>query len=911
MSTSKLERWTASSWRLPVASGLLLPLAHYGGLLLPNFVAFVPLLVWLDARTKATTRERVRGAVLFSLVCYGIGLEWIHAMLAISPLAALMYVALLVLFTIGAAVALPLLGWTRARTGWSWGFLLPVCWLPFEWLRTWGDLRMTVDHVAHGLAGFPFLIQFADLFGPYGVGAWLLAVNGLLCESVLQRKSPRGRRALVLLAVLVGAVLAYDAWRWTHPPAVVKKVRVHEEALFAELTRRAAREKPDLIFWPESGRPKPVRHVLSDPRTLTMPEVQKLAVETGADILTGVEYWRYETPQKREYYNAALVARRDGTVAPEWTAKQYLVPFTEGVPFRSLIGPLVEGKGGEFHWLSGGFTPGPTVPLPAAGLRVGVLVCYEEFYFDLSRRLRNEGADLQAVITNDAWFGRTVFQDLLSDVARMRAIETRSSIVRVANTGISGFVDPLGRFRGRTALFEEAVEVDDVEVTAGKTLYVRIGDVVAWAAIAGLLVAILAALSRRSSRTAATLAAALLLCVLPSAGCQSSAVATSRPGSSAAAPPPAAAAPALKIATWNIEWLTTRDSRGRRTPASYAALREYARALDADVIALQEVDGAEAATLVFDPGAYRFHFTHDADNVQRAGFAWKKELDVTPNADVKALAMNGRRPGADVTLRAAGRELRLLSIHLKSGCQERQLSDADEDCAILRRQLPALEAWIDDRAREAVPFAVLGDFNRAFGARDEFWPEIDDATPASSDLTDAGAGAKPACWNGRYQRFIDHIVLSRDAAGWLAPGSFRELVFEANGDPHGGLSDHCALSVVLGDGETRPGGARVDAPVRIGAREAAGHVGELATVCGTVASGRYMAEGSRITLLNLDAPHPNEPFTLVIKAADRERFGTPEVAWKGRRICVTGTIENYRGKPQIVARSREQVALDP
>ena len=55
---SRIDAWAASPWRLPVASGLLLPLAHYGGLLVPNFLAFVPMLVWLDARKERGVKER-------------------------------------------------------------------------------------------------------------------------------------------------------------------------------------------------------------------------------------------------------------------------------------------------------------------------------------------------------------------------------------------------------------------------------------------------------------------------------------------------------------------------------------------------------------------------------------------------------------------------------------------------------------------------------------------------------------------------------------------------------------------------------------------------------------------------------------------------------------------------------------
>jgi len=383
------------------------------------------------------------------------------------------------------------------------------------------------------------------------------------------------------------------------------------------------------------------------------------------------------------------------------------------------------------------------------------------------------------------------------------------------------------------------------------------------------------------------------------------------PTPSVPAPPPVAASLGaesrpLKLATWNVYWLTTRDPRGHRVEADYAALRRHVEVLDADLVALQEVDGAQAASLVFDPRVYRFHFTDDRHSRQRAGFAWRKELDVRPNPDLTSLAAAGKRPGADVTLRWSGRELRLLSVHLKSGCTEKPLFADDENCRILREQLPALEAWVDARAREGGAFVVLGDFNRAFAARDAFWTDLDDGDPPGAELTDAGADAKPACFGGRYERYIDHIVLSSIAASWLVPASFHELVFAPGANPRGGLSDHCPLSVVLSAGKVGVAAA----PPRVSASDASAHVGRLVTVCGLVASARHLADGNRMTFLNLDAPYPRQPFTIVIRAADRAAFGAPEEELLDKRVCVTGTVETYRGKPQIVARTRDQIRVE-
>jgi len=92
------------------------------------------------------------------------------------------------------------------------------------------------------------------------------------------------------------------------------------------------------------------------------------------------------------------------------------------------------------------------------------------------------------------------------------------------------------------------------------------------------------------------------------------------------------------------------------------------------------------------------------------------------------------------------------------------------------------------------------------------------------------------------------------------------------------------------------------------ATDAKAHVGEQATVCGKVVSTRW-AESSRgsPTFLNLDQPYPNQIFTLVIWGSDRSKFGEPETAYRGKRICVTGKINAFKGVPEVVASEPSQI----
>lgn len=271
---------------------------------------------------------------------------------------------------------------------------------------------------------------------------------------------------------------------------------------------------------------------------------------------------------------------------------------------------------------------------------------------------------------------------------------------------------------------------------------------------------------------------------------------------------PDAGAPApLVLASFNMEHLAARDGEGcrPRAKADYAALRDYVGRVGADVFALQEVESAEAAQRVFTPDAWvvvvetRTGSGRSAEcrglagrnlTDQRTGFAVRRGLAFERLPDVTALQLGDAdlRSGVDLVLRPdGGPELRLLSVHLKSGCSSGQAQPA---CPVFFEQAPQLEAWIDARAREARPFVVLGDFNRRLALpADPVWTDWDDGDPAEADLSLAAGGQRARC-NPRYPDFIDHIVLDRRASQRLE--QFEETVFEGPA-----LSDHCAISVRL------------------------------------------------------------------------------------------------------------------
>jgi hypothetical protein len=97
---------------------------------------------------------------------------------------------------------------------------------------------------------------------------------------------------------------------------------------------------------------------------------------------------------------------------------------------------------------------------------------------------------------------------------------------------------------------------------------------------------------------------------------------------------------------------------------------------------------------------------------------------------------------------------------------------------------------------------------------------------------------------------------------------------------------------------------------KIEAKDAAKHLNETVLICDKVVDGKYF-DNSKTTLLNVGAPHPNELLTLVIKGDDRKKFtGDPETIFLNKKVCITGKIIDYKGKPEIVITEANQLVFD-
>jgi apolipoprotein N-acyltransferase len=350
------------------------------------------------------------------------------------------------------------------------------------------------------------IAQLASVFGVYGVSAVVASVSAAAATCVATRSLRHRFTAVGAVAVIVVVTAAWGSVRANRAeltregqPVKVGLVQgnVSEAQRLdpaqaqrilqdhARLTRQAIGAGAELVLWAESSM-TPYRFAdNADVAGL----VRRVARESRVPILVGSDQVERGHPDK--WYNSAFLVRADGTDAGVYR-KMHLVPFGEYVPMKRLlffIGPLVKAIGT-------GFDAGedPTV-LPVDGHAISVAICYEIVYPALIRQFVLRGSELLTTITNDAWFGNTSAPYQHFAQASMRAIEEGRYVVRAANTGISGIVDPYGRVLERTDIFERGMIVGQARFLTATTAYAKWGDVFAYAA--SVITAVLLLVARR------------------------------------------------------------------------------------------------------------------------------------------------------------------------------------------------------------------------------------------------------------------------------------------------------------------------------------------------------------------------------------------------------------------------------
>jgi len=372
--------------------------------------------------------------------------------------------------------------------GWPMGLTLAPVWMATELMRNyfcsgfpWGDLGYTQVRNL-------WLSQTASIAGVYGIAFLVALVNGALYEA-LRARFYRERRfpsrlaasaaALLVLAHAYGAlrVAAYERAARDAPLARIAVVQgnidqrlknaqgQHFQTIldaYNPSTSAADAAGADLIAWPEAAFPlafvkgsRLVPSVHDYGRGLSQDRY-------GAHLLLGVDVWD-PSDRRRGNENAAYLVAPDRSVLGQYT-KHHLVPFGEYVLFDLDKYLPIE------NLVPGTFRPGKSLkPMDVAlrgrpgSFRIAPEICFDAIFPEISRSYARDGAQVLVNITNDAWYGFSSASFQFLRMVAMRGIETGLPVARAANTGISAFVDPLGRIRQATSIGLVDSELDSVD----------------------------------------------------------------------------------------------------------------------------------------------------------------------------------------------------------------------------------------------------------------------------------------------------------------------------------------------------------------------------------------------------------------------------------------------------------------
>ena len=478
---------------LSAISGILLAFPFCSGRLwIFAWIGFVPLFLALrdKSRLQSFLLSYLTGIVFWSITIY-----WLIHVTLLGQILLILYLSLY--FGIfGLLISKLLTIDYRLLTL----LFIPSLWVLLEYLR------------AHLLTGFGWallgysqylnlpVIQIADIFGAYGVSFLVMMGNVAAYRLVVTRaqghKSTRKEiKYGIAVLICIFIVLGYGYFKLYEPrlPAVEAGTTFNVSVIqgnipqelkwtpgaegfildrYLGLSQEAAKDRPDLIIWPEASVPG----FLGEDEWVFKAIFEKTK-SIGIPILTGTV-----VREEDKYYNSALLIDKQGNLTGRYD-KLHLVPFGEYIPLKNTFKFL------ETIVPIGDFTPGKEYVLFKLSAKFAVLICFEDTIPELSRGFVKKGADFLVNITNDGWFGRSSapYQHLSASV--FRAVENRVPVARAANTGVSCFIDSRGRIissvrQGPREIFVPGFKSANITASGRSSLYCRTGDIFVFVCLA-------------------------------------------------------------------------------------------------------------------------------------------------------------------------------------------------------------------------------------------------------------------------------------------------------------------------------------------------------------------------------------------------------------------------------------------
>jgi len=521
--------WRARSVALLAGAALPLAFAPLGWFPL---AVLCPAILFLLC-FQASSRQAMLVGFFFGVGFFGVGISWVAvSFYRFGGMGGVLSVAATVLFVLFLALFPALMAWLSRRVFPKlsaltyFTLLMPALWVLFEWIRGWIFTGFPWVNLGYSQTDSP-LAGLASVTGVYGI-SWVVALSaGLLVNSLWQTGRPRIFNVVGLMSLWVGAALLLLV-EWSEPfgePVTASliqgnvpqnlKWRPEQRGPTVDLYTRLSRKRwdRDLVIWPETALPAYFHQAEAFLQGLA----REAQANGGATLLVGLPV--QSDNGDKQYYNAVVRvgtggdADDDGDVFPSQIYKKsHLVPFGEYIPFKAVLGGLLD----ILQVPMANFSRGnPTQPLltligqspeqstkqsteQSPVQKISVSICYEDAFGEEVIRHLPE-ATLLVNVSNDAWFGDSFAPHQHLQMARMRSMETARPMLRATNNGISVMIDHRGQILASSPQFEVAVLDGEVQPRSGATPYVWVGN---WPVLLGLVsvLSLCGFLSRRSAR---------------------------------------------------------------------------------------------------------------------------------------------------------------------------------------------------------------------------------------------------------------------------------------------------------------------------------------------------------------------------------------------------------------------------
>jgi len=497
-----------------ILSGVLLSLAWptygFAGVL---FFGFVPLLIaFKSLRDQLTKRIYLKSFGLAYITFFIFNIvttNWLYfstafgmwfAVLANSALMALV-------FLIYQFIAIR----TNRRN--SIIFLIAL-WIGFEKMHLHWELAWPWLNLGNAFSENIDWVQWYEYTGTFGGTLWVWLVNALVFNAYLKWKEKQfngiKHTAVIVSFIVVPLLISYlvkaqyTDFEETSEIVVLQpnidpyaeKYNTSNKAISVSLLKLVediTPQKDALILAPETVFAKGIeinRFSMSEARKFNdnlfakYPQVSLLSGVSLYEIIRSEDQITPQSNVLREGiwyndFNSAFFAEADKPI--EFYHKSKLVVGVENFPFKPLLEPVL----GNVMLDMGGTIATKTTQKERSVFKVNEdliiapIICYESVFGEYVTGYVNNGASVLGIVTNDAWWGDTQGHKQHFSYAKLRAVETRRSVARSANTGISGFIDPLGSVILKSKYDEKISLKSRVPLSTKKTFYVKHGDYIA------------------------------------------------------------------------------------------------------------------------------------------------------------------------------------------------------------------------------------------------------------------------------------------------------------------------------------------------------------------------------------------------------------------------------------------------